>query len=363
MHPDKSRALSASRRRALGALAAALLMASVAFVVGGSQVGAVVTPGAAYANFATPTGANPSWTTGLTMPGAAGFPAASIATNSLSPSVPSGASTWLSTGTPFGTQFASSQNQGYLNFSPTTGQAMSTTTITFASPTPITGWGFALGDVDAESIGVSATDESGAPVSAANLGFQSAFNLCDIPSPKPSTCSGVVTFDTPTWVPGSNTGVLQGNVNDTTGASAWFMPTVRLGTLTLTSTNLSGFPTASLWIASNLRTISGNISIDPVVAPTTTTTIAPAPAPVPVPDALVSVLDSTNTVVATTTTDANGDFSFPTLAPGIYTLVEEPPAGTLPPANFPLTVDVTYGNVTGIIVVNTPAELSPKFTG
>jgi len=366
MTSDKSHANRSIFSRVNIALVLALVLGSAVLVGSGANVGAVTTPGAAYADFATPVGSNPTWTSSFSMPGAAGFPAATIVTNSLSPNVPTGASTWLSAATPFGTQFASSQNQKYLNFSPTTGQAMSTTTITFASPTPVSGWGFALGDVDAESIGISATDTNGAAVSTSNLGFQSSFNLCNIPSPKPSTCSGVVTFDAPVWVPGTNSGVLQGNVNDTTGASGWFMPLVPIRSLTLTNTNLSGIPTASLWIASNLRTISGTISADPAPAPTTTTTTSPTTtttAPAPLPDVIVSVIDSTGDVVATTTTDANGGFVFPTIAPGVYTLIEQPPAGTVPPANFPLIVDVTYGDVTGIVVVNLPADMGPKFTG
>jgi len=386
------RAIRPSRLRVAIAAIAALVLGSSAIVVGGSSVGAVTTPGAAYAEFTAPAGANPSWTSSLSMPGAAGFPSATIATNSLSPSVPSGASTWLSAATPFGTQFASSQNQKYLNFSPTTGQAMSTTVITFATPTPVTGWGFSFGDVDAETIGVSALDASGAPVSASDLGFQSAFNLCNIPSPKPSACSGVVTFDTPNWVPGSNSGALQGNGVDSVGASGWFMPLIPIRTLTITNTNLSGIPTANLWIASNLRVIAGTVTqpetppetttttteaptttssstttsstsstTTTTIAPTTTTTIEPTPNPDPVVDAIIEVVDSTGTVVAQTTTDANGDFNFPAIAPGVYTLIEIPPAGSLPPTDFPMIVDVTYGNVTGIVVVNSPAV--PKFTG
>jgi len=384
MISDNFRAIRSTRLRVAIVATAALLLGSTALALGGTNAGAVTTPGAAYADFTTPVGANPSWTSSLSLPGAAGFPSATITTNSLSPSVPSGASTWLSASTPFGNQFASSQNQKYLNFSPTTGQAMSTTTITFATPTPAAGWGFAFGDVDAESVGVSATGANGAPIATSDLGFQSAFNFCDIPSPKPSTCSGVVVFDAPTWVPGVNGGVLQGNVNDSVGAAGWFMPSLPIRTLTITSTNLSGIPTASLWIASNLRVIGGKVTEPEVppaptttttlapttttsstttttITPTTTTTIAPTPTPDPVADAVIEVIDATGTVVAQTTTDANGDFEFPAIAPGIYTLVEIPPAGSLPPADFPLVVDVTYGNVTGIVVVNSPAV--PKFTG
>lgn len=345
---------STTLRRKIAHLAIGIVAVVLASTVllGAATVDAVTTPGAAYADFATPTGANPSWTTSLTVPGAAGFPGASITTNSLSPSVPTGASTWLSTSTPFGAQFASSQNQKYLNFSPTTGQAMSTTVITFSAPTPTSGWGFALGDVDAESIGVTATDVNGQPVPTANLGFQSSFNLCNIPSPKPSTCTGVTTYDMPNWVPGSNGGSLQGNTTDTVGASGWFMPTTGLRTLTLTSTNLSGIPSASLWIASNLRTIAGNISVDP--AP-------PSAPPLPVPGADVAVIDSTGNPVATTTTDANGDFSLPGIAPGIYTLIETAPPGSVSPA--PILVDVTSGDVTGLRITNTPDGIGPAFTG
>ena len=172
MISDNFRAFSSSRIRGAIAAVAVLALGSTALVVGGASVGAVTTPGAAYADFASPVGANPSWTSSLSMPGAPGFPSATIATNSLSPSTPGGTTTWLSASTPFGAQFASSKNQKYFSFSPTTGQAPSTTTITFATPTPANGWGFALGDVDAESIGVSATGANGSPVAVSELGFQ-----------------------------------------------------------------------------------------------------------------------------------------------------------------------------------------------
>ena len=359
-------------------IALGILLSSLALGLFITQSDGATTPGGTYATFSGPTGANPSWTSSVAIPGANGFPAASLATNSLTPSVPSGSSTWLSASTPFGGQFASSQNQPYFVFSPTTGQAPSTTTITFATPTPTAGWGFALGDVDAEKIQISASDVNGAAVAISALGFQSVFNFCDIATTKPSACSGVTApFDTPTW--NTSSGWLTGGVNDSVGASGWFMPSAPIKTLTLIDTNQSGVPSAQLWISSNLRTVAGNISEPPLAVSTTTTTTTEPPTttststttttepttttvPMTVPvgnipavDVPVEITDLSGTVVDTTTTDANGNFAMTTIAPGKYLLSEELPAGySAPTGTYPLPIDVTTGDVTGISFTNVP---------
>ena len=365
-------------------IALGILLSSLALGLFITQSDGATTPGGTYATFSGPTGANPSWTSSVAIPGANGFPAASLATNSLTPSVPSGSSTWLSASTPFGGQFASSQNQPYFVFSPTTGQAPSTTTITFATPTPTAGWGFALGDVDAEKIQISASDVNGAAVAISALGFQSVFNFCDIATTKPSACSGVTApFDTPTW--NTSSGWLTGNVNDSVGASAWFMPSAPIKTVVLRDVNQSGVPSAQLWISSNLRTVAGNISEPPLpvsatpatttttttepptttsTSTTTTTTTEPTTTTVPmtvpegnVPavDVPVVITDLSGTVVDTTTTDANGNFAMTTIAPGKYLLSEELPAGySAPTGIYPLPIDVTTGDVTGISFTNVP---------
>lgn len=132
-----------------------------------------------------------SWTGTFTPPSVAGFPSATLETNSLSPTTPTGATTWLGPTTAFGAVFGTSQNLPYLQLRTTTGTAASTTTIAFASPTPVqsggSGWGFTLGDIDADKVTVSATDISGTTVTAAQLGWQGAFNYCAV-SPKPSGC-------------------------------------------------------------------------------------------------------------------------------------------------------------------------------
>lgn len=122
-------------------------------------------------------------TAAVSQPSIAGFPSATLTTDS-SLSAPigriSGANTWLGEGTEVGATYGSSRNQPYLNLRPTRNNASapSTSTYTFGSPTPASGWSFTLGDIDAEFLQITATGIDGAPVDAADLGFRSSFNYC-----------------------------------------------------------------------------------------------------------------------------------------------------------------------------------------
>lgn len=144
----------------------------------------------------------------------------------------------LSAATPFGAVFGDSTGENYLRMSSPTNSGSSSTTLTFAADTPATGLGLALGDVDSESITVTATTTGGAPVTAAELGWQGAFNYLN-------------GSDVPTWNAGTST--LVGNVADTQGASGWFQPTVPLSSITFTNTTLIGSPEAQLWMAAPLN--------------------------------------------------------------------------------------------------------------
>ena len=125
-------------------------------------------------------------------------PAAAV-TSTAGLSSESRASSWLPDWTGIGKEYGSSQNQPYLAVSvPTAG---ATTTITFSSSTPATGWSFALGDVDAEAVTISAKDASGANVPVRGW-FNDTFNYCQN-SPRSSGC-GTAQTDKPTWN-GSNT--------------------------------------------------------------------------------------------------------------------------------------------------------------
>jgi hypothetical protein len=168
-------------------------------------------------------------------------PSGSFTTNGTRLSSPSGANTWLNGATDPGAQFGTSRNSNYLQIGTVSGGGPSTTTITFDNATPSSGWGFVLGDIDADKVAISATDAAGNPVAVAPW-FQNTFNYCNGMSPAP--CSGDT--DTPSW---NSTDTLTGSGSDTDGASAWFRPTTSIKTLTFTFSRLSGFPVYQIWFA------------------------------------------------------------------------------------------------------------------
>ena len=152
----------------------------------------------------------------------AGFPAGALTSDTSNLTIPTGVSAFLSSDTPFGAVFGDSTGHPYANIPTHAGQTASTTTITFATPTPAAGWGFAVGDIDADTVQLAATDAHNAAVPVAGLGWQSAFNYCAT-SPKPSSCTGPGPFtDLPSWNPATATVV--GTGTDTFGGAGWFEP-------------------------------------------------------------------------------------------------------------------------------------------
>lgn len=153
--------------------------------------------------------------------------------------ITSASSTTLTGATPFGARFGTSSRQQYLTINgvTNTGQ-VAAVTITFASPAPAGRWGFALGDVDVESVTISGTAGDGTTaLTASDLGWQGAFNYAP---------SGT---DLPTWSGMTLTGT---NTGDTAGASGWFTPTVDVSEVTLEQRALtSGSPAYQLWIATD----------------------------------------------------------------------------------------------------------------
>ncbi len=177
----------------------------------------------------------------------AGFtsPSANFTTNATGLSVSSGASSWLNEGTGPGAQYGTSRGSGYLSMGTATGGTDSTTVFTFNGITPTSGWSFALGDIDADAVTISATDVND---NAVNVGAWTVtgFNYCNNTSPRPTSCGGF-SNDIPTWNAGTAT--ITGNGNDTDGAAAWVQPNSALKTLTLKFKKLTGFPTYQLWFA------------------------------------------------------------------------------------------------------------------
>lgn len=161
--------------------------------------------------------------------------------------VATGASTWLSASTPFGAEYGSSQGRSYLYTSLPLGTGSTTVSLTFSeAPTPGT-WAFALGDIDAEDVAITATDASGSSLDVSSW-FQAAFNYCAA-SPKPSACPAGTHADQPSW----SSPVLRGSASDTNGAAGWFRPSSAVKTLTLTQTrNVAGGPIYQLWIAADV---------------------------------------------------------------------------------------------------------------
>ena len=171
--------------------AAAAVVAVVGSTLVFSAAPAAAAPGPVYGAF-TFTGTGGQYTGTMTLPSA--FPAATLTSNARAVSgTQTGATNYLTAATPFGQVYGSSQNKGYVNLRPAADSATSpsTTTYTYASPTPPAGWGFVLGDVDADQVLVRATGPGGGAVAVADLGFQGVFNYCDVPSPRPGACSGV----------------------------------------------------------------------------------------------------------------------------------------------------------------------------
>ena len=240
----------------------------------------------------------------------------------------SGASTWLSQGTPVGEKYGSSVNQQYLNLRPKADSptSPSTTTYSFATPTPASGWTFVLGDIDADSVRIEAIGVDGQAVSTEDLGFNGGFNYCAPGIAGKPSCSGDAA-DVPAW--DATTRTLTGNAtaSDTSGSAAWFEPSVPITSLTFFFTQRSGFPIYQTWFASIARDITGTVTDQ---------------AEGPLPGATLTLTDANGTVVGTTTTDADGTYSFPGfVATDGYTVTITVPDGKVAVGPTAQAVDLT----------------------
>lgn len=272
------------------------------------------------------------------------FPVTTFTSTARTVSTPSGASVWQAEATPPGERYGSSRSLPYLNQSTDTDgttPVAAVTTYDFETPTPSAGWSFVLGDVDADQVTITATTSGGAPVAAADLGFEGAYNSCR--QPGGWSCTASQGDDVPTWDPATAT--LTGNVLDTQGATGWFSPQVPLTSLTLSFVRQSGSPIYQTWFAARTAALSGTATLDGA----------------PLADARVTVSDAAGRVVADLTTGADGGYLAPALvtAPG-YTVSIVPPEGL---TTTPLDADLTDGDTAGVdFAFETPVAPAPTTT-
>jgi hypothetical protein len=316
-----------SRRRRLWALVAAPTALALAF--GSSAASAATTP--TWAEWTPLTGAAGSWTTTVSI---APSPAltATVASDSRGGSgvgIAAGTNTFLAQGTPPGAIYGSSRNQGYLGLRPRQDSpgVPSETVFTFNRPTPTTGWMFAVGDIDADTLQISAVGPDGEALSADQLGFRSTFSYCAdgiAGRPPASTCPAGST-DVPVWNPGTAT--LVGNGGDTSGASAWFEPTAPISTLTFRFAPLSGQPVFQTWFASLARDVRGAVS---------------GPNGAAASGVEVTLRDANGEPIATTTTDADGGYAFPRVqASAGYRIDVAPPPGLVVEGDAQQEIDLS----------------------
>jgi hypothetical protein len=335
------------RKSAIGALIASLALGFGLGAAAGSSAAAATPPIGSFPVWTQPT---PSTFSGQLAPAVGGGTIAVTTTAANARVAETGQQAFLGAQTGFGGLFGSSRYQSYLTIGlaptvpPATHGADSVTTVTLP-PLPV-GWGFAVGDIDADMVTIGAVGPGGA-LTAAQLNPQDTsgtpkLNYCDNASPKPSSCGTGTSFpDAPWWCPVPAAApcnpaapplTVVGNGVDTAGAYDWFVPTVSVTTLTLTYQWLRGVPSFQLWIVAPApaATISGQVEL---------TTGAPAP-----PGTTLELEHADGTPVRdltdaplTVPVAADGSFTFPTEF-GDYRLELDPPPGfqDADPAAFPL---------------------------
>lgn len=332
------------RRMMTAALAVAVVLTGMLFL------NATAIAAAPNTGFATYTAAVPNGADGSVNMTAGFGNIAYASTGSSGITIPGGSSAIQPLTTPFAAFVGlSSSGQQYINTRLNNG-ATATNTYHFLTNTPNNGkWAVSFGDVDAERLTITATKSNGSPATAAELGFQSQYNYND---PSDSTSHLTVTQS-------GNSVVVEDplcpNACDTVGISLWLKPTVSLSYLSISAFGKSGFPVYQTWFATQYKAISGDV--DPFQG-------TPAVNPTPVPPVTLNLIDNvSNEVVATTTSDSSGNYSFPAVYPdaaGAYEIEATGPYGEdIVGSNADGNFDVPATDGVGAVIIPTivaPAE-------
>ncbi|MBF4566242.1 carboxypeptidase regulatory-like domain-containing protein [Plantibacter sp. VKM Ac-2876] len=305
--------------RRIGAAVLALLGASALALTAAVPAASAATT-SSWATWPTFSGASGSYQGTMTLAGQPALTAAltsdSVGGGGGGVGVISGASTWLAASTPVGAKYGSSRDQPYLNLRPKANNAASpsTTTYSFATPTPPSGWTFVLGDIDADQVTVTAIGPDGTALTPDELGFNGGFNYCAPGLAGKPSCTGSAT-DVPTWDPATQ--VLRGNdaAQDTAGAAGWFEPSAPISSLTFTFQQRLGAPVYQAWFASLARDVTGTVT-DQTTGP--------------LDGVGVRLIDRDGRVVASTTTAGGGAYAFAGyFATDGYTVQLVPPTGKI----------------------------------
>ncbi len=279
-----------------------------------------------------------------TVLGPIGFPATTFTSDSAGGNVVgafNGGATWQPLGTPLADAFSEDRTAPYLGLRPRANNAASPsdTTYVFDGGSPAAGWGFALGDIEAERLTISATRLDGSAATVDELGFQGGYNTCDFARSSANCSSNPPVNPVPTAVPevidpAATELVVADTITcaslsscDTAGASVAFLPTVPLSTLTVRSTWIVGLPTYQTWFAMADQPVAG---------------IALNSDRQPEPGMPVELVDDDGSVLESTTTDEAGSYVFPSVLEGADLALRLPDTATScmrAGADVPVSVD------------------------
>lgn len=197
---------------------------------------------------------------GTTIPAATYSTVFSVADDSNLAEVKDSTEEWIPEGTPFGDLFGSSGPSETNNFlkvgvaSSDEPYIFSTTTITFDSAVPADSLGIVIGDLDIDSVKVSAQTEDGTDLTGEELiGSVDpvGFNLCNTEVNVPTICGDVTDkTDVPvTTINANDVTFVNSEVGEDVGVSAWLKPSVSLKSLTIVHTGAGAASTVRVWLA------------------------------------------------------------------------------------------------------------------
>ncbi|HLP24000.1 MAG TPA: hypothetical protein VK139_08190 [Microbacteriaceae bacterium] len=182
---------------------------------------------------------------------------------------------WLAADTPIGEVFGASGPSADTQFLRVgvTADVTGTTVFTFDEPIPADRFAIAIGDLDLDTVVVTATDADGNTVSRGGLygsSTDNAFNLCAVAT-QPDVCSGETAVPVVTDTSGSITFAPDADGTDS-GVTGWLAPNTDIASITITHTNAeTPASTVRFWLAGLATATESSPSATPSAAELATT--------------------------------------------------------------------------------------------